>query len=328
MVDTNPGESGLGGTNLLPEPTVEAIHKPNAVLAMRNELIAQPKNTAWLVATGALTNVALLFAVFPELVEHIKGLSIMGGVIGSGFTKAILGKTNRDGEQFGNISPTAEFNIYVRFSYTFSHHFPFRLLTHRVHQCDPEAAQAIFSNPKLAAKTVLIPLDLTHLVLGTLEVQQKLLHNAMKRLPLSHSNLASNLRHLFYDLLTFFAKTYDSVFGVSEGPPLHDPIAVAVLLDTLFDSSAPKFNGQRIGRFHVDIKTEGKHSDVVAERGQMGRTEVHEMKQEIDDSGVEQMNGVKIPRNIDIDWFWGLIYDALSRAEEALNVEPFEGNSP
>ena len=53
---------------------------------MKEALFAQPKGTAWLVATGPLTNIALLFAVFPNLAEHIAGLSIMGGAIGSDFT--------------------------------------------------------------------------------------------------------------------------------------------------------------------------------------------------------------------------------------------------
>jgi uridine nucleosidase len=53
---------------------------------MKEALLVQPKGTAWLVATGPLTNVALLFAVFPTLADHIAGLSIMGGAIGSDVT--------------------------------------------------------------------------------------------------------------------------------------------------------------------------------------------------------------------------------------------------
>lgn len=91
------------------------MSKPNAVLAMRHALIGQPKGTAWLVATGALTNIALLFATFPELVDHIKGLSIMGGAIGGGFTDAPMGHVRGEGERFGNTTRYAEFNVYVRF---------------------------------------------------------------------------------------------------------------------------------------------------------------------------------------------------------------------
>ena len=83
---------------------------------MRDALLAQELGTAWVVATGTLTNVALLFAVFPELVAHIGGLSIMGGAIGGGFTDAPMGKVDGDGVwrgRVGNWSEWAEFNVYV-----------------------------------------------------------------------------------------------------------------------------------------------------------------------------------------------------------------------
>ena len=108
------GKTGLDGTTHLPQPKAKAIERPNAVLAMRNALLAEPKDTAWLVSTGTLTNIALLFALFPEVVQHIKGLSIMGGAIGGGFTAAPMGKVAGEGERFGNWTPWAEFNIYVR----------------------------------------------------------------------------------------------------------------------------------------------------------------------------------------------------------------------
>lgn len=87
---------------------------------MRSALLAQPPRTAWLVATGSLTNPALLFAAFPELIPHIAGLSVMGGAIGGGFTGAKMGIVVKDGsggerwqERTGNWSQWAEFNIYV-----------------------------------------------------------------------------------------------------------------------------------------------------------------------------------------------------------------------
>ena len=79
--------------------------------------MSQPPGTVWVIATGALTNIALLFAAFPELVEHIAGLSIMGGAIGGNFTDAPMGKfdpvTKEWKERVGNVSMWAEFNIYV-----------------------------------------------------------------------------------------------------------------------------------------------------------------------------------------------------------------------
>lgn len=89
------------------------VENGNAILAMRDALLAQPAGTTWLVATGALTNIGLLFATFPEIAEHIAGLSIMGGAVGDGFTDAPLGRVKGQGPRIGNETPWAEFNIYV-----------------------------------------------------------------------------------------------------------------------------------------------------------------------------------------------------------------------
>lgn len=109
-----PGASGIDGTKLLPKATFPPIREKNAIVAMRTALMTQPKGTPWLVATGALTNVALLFATFPEVATHIKGLSIMGGAIGAGFSQAPMGYVRGEGERIGNATSWAEFNIYVR----------------------------------------------------------------------------------------------------------------------------------------------------------------------------------------------------------------------
>ena len=109
------GATGLDGTVLLPPPTKAPITSTPAIVAIRDALLAQPRDTAWVVATGALTNIGLLFAVFPELVAHIAGLSIMGGAIGGGFTDAPMGKVEGEGKRIGNTTPWAEFNIYVSF---------------------------------------------------------------------------------------------------------------------------------------------------------------------------------------------------------------------
>jgi inosine-uridine preferring nucleoside hydrolase len=86
------GESGLDGTKVLPE----AVSKPSgrggeAIGAMYSALSSYP-GKAWLVSTGTLTNIALLYAVYPHLVDQIAGLSIMGGSVGGFFTHAPLGR--------------------------------------------------------------------------------------------------------------------------------------------------------------------------------------------------------------------------------------------
>ena len=94
------GESGLDGTSLLPPPAVPHVGEP-AVDAMAAALLATAPRTAWLIATGALTNIAHAIIKYPQLGQHIKGLSIMGGAMGGGFTNAVLGKVD-DRERIGN----------------------------------------------------------------------------------------------------------------------------------------------------------------------------------------------------------------------------------
>ena len=79
--------------------------------AMYKALIATPPKTAWLVSTGALTNIGLLFQKYSDLADHLRGVSIMGGAIGGGFTKAPMGKVDGEGERFGNWTAYAEFNV-------------------------------------------------------------------------------------------------------------------------------------------------------------------------------------------------------------------------
>jgi uridine nucleosidase len=105
------GESGLDGVTLLPQPVEPAATDVDHLEAMYRALIATPANTAWLVSTGTLTNIGLLFQKYPNLAGHIKGLSIMGGAVGNKFTDAPMGKVKGEGERFGNWTAYAEFNV-------------------------------------------------------------------------------------------------------------------------------------------------------------------------------------------------------------------------
>lgn len=53
-------------------------------------------------STGTLTNIGLLFQRYDDLAGHLKGLSIMGGAVGGGFTDAPMGVVKLEGERFGN----------------------------------------------------------------------------------------------------------------------------------------------------------------------------------------------------------------------------------
>jgi inosine-uridine nucleoside N-ribohydrolase len=107
------GESGLDGVTLLPQPIEPAVTGVDYLEAMYKALISTPRDTAWLVSTGTLTNIGLLFQKYPDLAGHLKGVSIMGGAVGGGFTNAPMGKVKGEGERFGNWTAYAEFNVSI-----------------------------------------------------------------------------------------------------------------------------------------------------------------------------------------------------------------------
>lgn len=285
------GESGLDGTDLLPKPSVPAIRTISAVDAMASALFATPPNTACLIATGVLTNIAVLFEQYPSLATHIKSLSIMGGAIGGGFSHAPMGMVD-DKQRIGNYTPFAEFNVV----------------------CDPEAASAIFMDDVVARKTVLIPLDITHQVLATAEVQQMLLHGNNSR-ALERAK-PSTLRVMLVELLNFFAHTYATVFGLTDGPPLHDPLALAVIFDGIPEIEIPfidiKDPQHGRERYHVRILTEGTFEEAVSGKMQTGRSIATLLP-----PGSE---GVKIPRTLDVKKFWSTLEECVERADKHNSV--------
>ena len=115
---------------------------------------------------------------------------------------------------------------------------------------------------------------------------------------------ASPLRQLFYDLLVFFADKYRDKFGFTAGPPLHDPIAVAIILESLQGESVTS-DDDRSERWDVDVVTDGLHSDRKQGRNQLGRTLVSRAEE----------GGVRIPVKLNVQRFWTLIDGCLQRAE-------------
>jgi inosine-uridine nucleoside N-ribohydrolase len=96
------GESGLDGPDL-PSPS-RAPESEHAIDWIARTLAAAG-GPVTIVATGPLTNVALLLARYPEVEEQLENIVVMGGSIGE-----------------GNVTPAAEFNIWA----------------------DPEAAHRVF----------------------------------------------------------------------------------------------------------------------------------------------------------------------------------------
>lgn len=285
------GESGLDGTDLLPKPVTQADRSVNAIDAMAAALRKTEPGTAWLVATGGLTNAGDLFIKYPDLASHVKGVSLMGGSLGGGFTPAPLGKV--DGvERIGNYTAWAEFNVLI----------------------DPEAAASLFENEQLKGKITLIPLDLTHLVLATKEVQDTILYGPGHEGEKSGKG-KTELRTMLVELLNFFAATYRDVFGIVEGPPLHDPLAVAAVLAgtqheiPFYDFDPKSAEGdRRPERFEVKVVTEGTLEEAL-NGAQTGRTIATLLE-----PGVP---GVRIPRGLDMALFWKVIEECCQKADDA-----------
>lgn len=114
---------------------------------------------------------------------------------------------------------------------------------------------------------------------------------------------------MLYELLVFFANTYHSTFGM-EGPPLHDPLAVAVILSNLnshYDQDkALRFDDRNGERFAVQVVTDGQHGSTPAVTGQVGRTIAKPTEGQ----------GVSIPRAVDNEAFWDMVLFCLERAEQ------------
>lgn len=133
-----------------------------------------------------------------------------------------------------------------------------------------------------------------------------------KDLPLSEQKLNINLRKMLHDLLMFFATTYADVFGFTRGPPLHDPIAVAVLLNESSHEQL-EFDDNQGERWILDVVTDGLHSSNHEERGQVGRTKARK--------ALAGEGGIRIPRRLNVQRFWAVVEDCIQHAEDALAVQ-------
>jgi inosine-uridine nucleoside N-ribohydrolase len=98
------GESGLDGPNL---PPPSRMPEPAHAIDWIATTVADSTEPVTLIATGPLTNVALLLARYPGLQSRLERIVLMGGAIGE-----------------GNVTPAAEFNIWA----------------------DPEAAHRVFQS--------------------------------------------------------------------------------------------------------------------------------------------------------------------------------------
>ncbi|WP_019172813.1 nucleoside hydrolase [Pseudaminobacter salicylatoxidans] len=168
------GKTGLDGPDL-PEPTMKLQDK-HAVDFIVETLMREVPGTVTLCPLGPLTNIALALVREPQIATRIKRIVLMGG----GFFEG------------GNVTPTAEFNIYV----------------------DPHAADVVFGS---GVPIVMMPLDVTHKALTT-----------AKRVD-AFRRMGTKVGTATAELLDFFERYDEEKYG-TDGGPLHDPCVIAYLL--------------------------------------------------------------------------------------------------
>ena len=173
------GSTGLDGP-ILREPTMRLQSGTAADFIVRS-VQEQPSGSITLCALGPLTNVALALQQAPSIAPRLREIVLMGGGCFEG----------------GNITPAAEFNIYV----------------------DPHAAQVVLAS---SVPIVMLPLDVTHQVLTT-AARIAALRAVGTRCAIAVADMLA------------FSERFDVEKYGTDGGPLHDPCVVAYLLQpTLF----------------------------------------------------------------------------------------------
>jgi len=168
------GKTGLDGPEL-PDPKME-LQETHAVDFIIEALRSEPEKSVTLCPLGPLTNIATAMKTAPDIIERIDEIVLMGGAY----------------FEVGNVTPAAEFNIYV----------------------DPEAADIVFSS---GAKITVMPLDVTHKALVTRERNDRF------------RALGTPVGVAVAEMTDFFERFDKEKYG-SDGAPLHDPCVTAYLI--------------------------------------------------------------------------------------------------
>lgn len=168
------GETGLDGPDLpLPKLQIEDQHGVDFLI---DTLMAHEAGTVTLATLGPLTNVAMAMVKEPRIIGRIQEIVMMGGGYFEG----------------GNITPVAEFNIYV----------------------DPDAADVVLRS---GVPIAMLPLDVTHMILSTPDRLDRI------------RALGNKAGEAVYQMLSF-SERFDLYKYGSEGAPLHDPCVIAYML--------------------------------------------------------------------------------------------------
>jgi purine nucleosidase/pyrimidine-specific ribonucleoside hydrolase len=226
------GASALDGP-VSPEPEVPL--DPRGAVALLRQVLLDASEPVTVLATGPLTNIALLLRVHPEVGPAIKEIAWMGGSTGR-----------------GNVTPYAEFNSWV----------------------DPPAVAVVLAT---GIPFTMVGLNVTHQALVTPEVLERL-------------RAIGNATAAFgAELLSFYRDSY-RVEHAMEAPPLHDPVAVALIAEPGLVRTAPT-------RLDVELHgTETAGATCVDLHGRLGRPV-----------------NARVALELDVPRFWDVLGDAVGR---------------
>lgn len=168
------GKTGLNGPKL-PDPKMP-LQDQHGVDFIIDTLRDAAPGTVTLCPLGPLTNIASAFKRAPDIIEKVQEIVLMGGAY----------------FEVGNITPAAEFNIYV----------------------DPEAAAIVFRS---GAPITVMSLDVTHKALVTPERNE------------AFRALGTKVGIAVAEMTDYFERFDKEKYG-SDGAPLHDPCVTAYLI--------------------------------------------------------------------------------------------------
>jgi len=167
------GENGLGGA-VFPEPKTKPVSAPAAELIC--QIVRKYPGEVTLIPIGPLTNIATALNSDPEVAGMVKGIVMMGGSLSG-----------------GNITPAAEFNVYV----------------------DPEAARIVFQS---GIPITMVGLDVTRKTSLTDE-HVRVLEAAQNPASQAAAKIGRN------------AINHTRERGFLVGPNMHDSLAVATFIN-------------------------------------------------------------------------------------------------
>ncbi len=168
------GKTGLDGPNLPPpEISLQAQHGVDFLIAALRQA---PIGALSLAVLGPMTNIATALLRAPDIAGRIREIIVMGGAY----------------FEVGNITPAAEFNVYV----------------------DPEAAEIVLNS---GVPITMLPLDVTHRALATPE--------RVARIAAIGNRSATAVCAMLN-----FSERFDLAKYGWAGAPVHDPNVIAYLL--------------------------------------------------------------------------------------------------